>query len=1233
MADDKSGTNLASGSVIVAALAAMGAYYLHREAPLLDSRPAVTEASVEPQVRVQEQTTDARLWQDPFAAVAKALDKEGKKDPEQRCQGKASGENPCKSPLKSSDKGALILGVMVSGAPYPEDAEQRRRTRYSVLAGLERAGFVPKDARHIGYFWLAQNPRPSTALQMPSLALWQFYQQRWSRDQPTATATTIQLSPLMWSPLLQLYQQWQDHNSPAVDATTAQLPPLLILARRLQLYQQWADLNELTAIMPEIIVPYEWFEQPPQKTIESTNTNETHKRILVLWLEEESLKNHPLQTISELKYFINLQNDNKIKFIGPYTSDILRDMVNEVCPFVKIHEKTCGTISKLGNQPGLKDVQFYAYGASVPDKQLLGDLIDPDKADQNVFKDKLNIDLQRTLANDDTLAQGIVNEIAQRNIKVGPHSEDKGGDVALISEWDTFYGQTFPNAVEAKFDEYSGGKCDDGTVCWVHKFTYLRGLDGLLPMTEGAEDRKQDKSATQAGKQPGVANLFQTQPDAKNLDRPVGQGQFDYLRRMSKDLHKTDEELRKKKRKLKVIGVLGSDVFDKLLVLRALRPEFPDALFFTTDFDEAYTIESELPYTRNLLISSSFGPKLNDEIQKEIPSFRSTYQTSAFLATLSAIGDPDDNWKTPEGFPDYIAGQISAPRIFEISRSGDILALSFDSMTTPSPVYYHGEQKKCLRESGSCNPLLLVAEASIGVGRSAAGKAQGSNEELPSCAGGNASNCGNIQPVNQPLFPTFDDAGRKLLSEGLAIGALLLALLYLWRIVPESAHVEVWIAVICLDLAALACAAWEPFAQFLTDHGRGEPVAMLEGVSVWPTVLLRISSIVLSIYFIWRAQDGLFKNLEKISWNMELNPKPAPFDVRIMWKKIGIVARHKRFLWKNIRGIFDFSLGRYPGTRNSHFRVEHSWRAYVLQEQFWSRRFWRASLYTLLMFGFFNLILVPMLGSPAIPARSNLAHYSYLVTTYIDVILMLFLTFFVFDATLFCLLFVNKLRRTKTQWPEKTVKAFDERVRLQPEIVHDWIDLEFVAKRTRCIGLLIYYPFVLIALLIVSRSSVFANYSPSPTILVALGMSLSIVFGCAIMLWWAATSVRDTAKQNLTDKIIWAKGPCTVFHSSSGATTHHDSDKGKHDVGKPPNLLGHAHQLCDTATGPSSQQKDSGDNPRYAEQLETMLSRVDQLRDGAFGPFTQQPLVRAVLLPLGSFGWTALIENGMLPGL
>ena len=41
----------------------------------------------------------------------------------------------------------------VSGAPYSEDHELRRRQRYAIVAGLERQGFVPRDPEHLGFFW------------------------------------------------------------------------------------------------------------------------------------------------------------------------------------------------------------------------------------------------------------------------------------------------------------------------------------------------------------------------------------------------------------------------------------------------------------------------------------------------------------------------------------------------------------------------------------------------------------------------------------------------------------------------------------------------------------------------------------------------------------------------------------------------------------------------------------------------------------------------------------------------------------------------------------------------------------------------------------------------------------------------------------------------------------------------------------------------------------------------
>jgi hypothetical protein len=178
----------------------------------------------------------------------------------------------------------------------------------------------------------------------------------------------------------------------------------------------------------------------------------------------------------------------------------------------------------------------------------------------------------------------------------------------------------------------------------------------------------------------------------------MGQSQYDYLRRMSEQLHKLDKDLRREKRGIKAIGVLGSDVFDKLLVLRPLRPQLPEAVFFTTDLDEAFTMGSEITWTRNLVVSSSFGLSLHKSIQREIPAFRGSYQTSAFLATLLAIGDPAKDWTTPSAVSDYISGQLLVSRIFEIERSGNVLSLAGDKLPlhVASPII-HGWNTRLAR--------------------------------------------------------------------------------------------------------------------------------------------------------------------------------------------------------------------------------------------------------------------------------------------------------------------------------------------------------------------------------------------------------------------------------------------------------------------------------------------------------------------------------------------------------
>jgi len=300
------------------------------------------------------------------------------------------------------------------------------------------------------------------------------------------------------------------------------------------------------------------------------------------------------------------------------------------------------------------------------------------------------------------------------------------------------------------------------------------------------------------------------------------------------------------------------------------------------------------------------------------------------------------------------------------------------------------------------------------------------------------------------------------LGIGLAIGAMIILVSLYLRVLPSSVSIEAWLASLGLAGGALACAFWEPLAQFLTEHGNGEPIALLQGVSVWPTVLLRSLGIVLAIYLTWQAQRSLHNNLESIGDELRLDmTAPGSHDLRS--------------LWTNIVAAFDYSTGNGKTAHSTPVKVQTIWRSYVGQESFWPR-VCRAVSYSAVICLIVTLFVVPLFGNPSIPARGALAASAYFCTTFLCTLLMVFLTCFVFDATYGCLHFVRKLRRAKCKWPAETTSLFNGRLQLQEDVVRDWINLELVARRTRCIGSLIYYPFVLIALLAVTA------VRPSPII-------------------------------------------------------------------------------------------------------------------------------------------------------
>jgi hypothetical protein len=390
-----------------------------------------------------------------------------------------------------------------------------------------------------------------------------------------------------------------------------------------------------------------------------------------------------------------------------------------------------------------------------------------------------------------------------------------------------------------------------------------------------------------------------------------------------------------------------------------------------------------------------------------------------------------------------------------------------------------------------------------------------------------------------------------------------------------------------VSLAALALWAWLTFgwssaAQWLTENGLGEPISVFEGVSIWPTIALRAVGLVLAVFFIWYTVHTLEVNrqetLERFTGRHE---RERFLD---SWKRL--LEIEKRNWWSAMRAALWFrSLPRAQvNLRDDDPRDEKSLDEIVSDlSSHWMIRCLRAGLGTALMLLLLSIILAPFSDPPFIPARGSRAQSIFRWVTLSDFLAALFLTFLIIDATIYSRLFMKRLTVISTKWPYSTILKYKLNFHLTDEYdLRDWTDLQFLAERTSCITKLVYFPFLALALLIFSRSQLFDDFSMPWTLMVAYAAVLSIIIGAVIAYRLTAEKARRVACRHLSNRIIAAKG------RGADAT---------------------------------------------AEQLEKLLADMQELREGAFAPWTSQPVVGAVLLPLITYGGTWLFHIYALPGI
>lgn len=1113
-----------------------------------------------------------------------------------------SSENPLENPIikievlpatiaeRIPELPSLMIALVASG-PYADEVEARRRMRYSILAGLKNARMVPEDEQHIRCLSL------SDGLASPQ----------------TSNASSQKLR--------------------------------------------------------EVEILYETFiANPLDPPTDLDNNKRLTARTMLFWVKEEYLGTEPLQKLDNLRIILSKKLDelygiqpdsdehspNKmLKVIGPSTSTVLHYMYREM-----YRKEATGT-------PIGPNIEFYSPLATAEKKMLIQGPDQPSSNEVETQQDqqekpagKNSIKLLRTVSDDGTLARLLLDELKRRRVdpayglkcsKEAPAKVEslcitsgwgqRSNRIALVSEWDSFYSRAITKTFKENIVKHAGageGSFAEANINnWVLQFSYLRGLDGLLP-EESASDRKfnDDKKNNQRDSNP---------LDIGSLEKSDGNSQLDYLRRLADHIAYQDETYRQNGESgIGAIGVLGTDAYDKLLVLQALKSRMPNKVFFSTDLDARMLQRGQAETVRNLVLASPYGLTLTRTLQQDVPPFRDSSQSAVFVAVLAAQAPHSFDEKLAKF--DYSDSGLLSPGIYEVGLHGFIPLASSRAD---------------------------VCQASASVRSRATGDKDESTTldimKLP---------CLQDQPL--PPYPELSGAARDALDRYLSIWwgkplsfiLLVLAIFLGWwwiekekeehplntvdtlpgwvRNLPLTLYVTaslsalsaIWLwrvefmwATFLLILLGIICSKLNrrrlrsmsqtngallfdapayyivvPIVVFLlailwayqqrrslTEDGLGEPMFLFEGISAWPTLGLRFIAVLISIsaiawgwrnlrinreeiehsYYLWNCQPSLWKHLPRFvhngkrkslrKWLVELGDCLS----QIFFPLSSSSLAKSEARATNAPGQSD------SGDKRPVIYFESFWEAHCICGAFGARLLrailatWIFVVATSALYVLWPIEGIPMRGEPQI-WKLQLLKLSWMVPTFVFYLLV----FWVVDANRLLVRFIHQLSSHHALWPQKLQMEHEKifGIREHP-CIDDWVDMMLIARRTAAVSRLIYAPTVVLLILIMSRSSVFDNWPTPPSMIISFMLTALVLFISALSLRRAAEKARGTALQRIDEYLL--KTP---------------------------------------------------DSEKYYTKFHLIRERIAALNTGAFSRYSEEPLVRALLLSLAGIGGSAIVE-------
>ena len=813
--------------------------------------------------------------------------------------------------------------------------------------------------------------------------------------------------------------------------------------------------------------------------------------VLVLWLNESRLGAAPLAATTKLldELFgggvLEQRHRAAIDFslIGPTSSDTLLTMAKEsVSPSTSIassESPEAGDDSQTGGSADqarperdgrwpLQNMTIYSYRATIGSEEL---------GDQTTLKRFLGYDqtparprVVRMIGTDRQLVTEIFQELKLRNA-LPRRDGDDSRHVVILTERDTSYGRGLRDLF--RYHEATTERAEFGLHrSNLHLFTYLRGIDGQT--VGGKAPEQADRPALHDS-----TSSFET-------ELPNGGSQYDYIRRVAQQVVKLQARLRHTGQgEISAVGVMGTDVYDKLLIMRALRPRLPNAIYFTTDLDAAMSHASEYATTRNLIVASHFGRELHPFLQREAPVFRDSYQTSCFLATLVAVGDEvtselfvdkdsrNDPWRLEKRLRGADSRKFLSPLMFEISRTGPH-NLSSISGPRENEKWYEELRNKAVRTL----PLAAIVHPPSNRDSVDALSSRGLFFGLVSLAFIFVCLAANVGPVRSLLERTWC-AFQQLRRRQVAISQRLLLL----AIVLTA----ILVVVIVVD----------------SHRQHGEPFALASGISVWPTVILRFAAAALACYFVRKAVHDVRYRQQVVHREFHLEPQAATGS-----------AISQMFSPRSWRDLLADQI--YVDTAGEDEPVQDKWQRFTLRTH--STSIIARIIPQVTLFCLFAYCLAPLGDPRSQPARGVIAFVVDEISFLAGLLGIIIVTFVVLDLAQCCRYFAKSLRKsTKTAWPSPYLSSHGAAHLTPPELIGYRAKIDLIASVSKTYSRLIMYPSVVLVMLVFSHLSVFDNWTLPWPLAVLLLLCISAAIYGHFSLRNEVNKLRETVLRSVQD--------------------------------------------------------------------------------------------------------------------